>query len=133
MRTEPRAESLIRRICDSLEKTALADMTGPLAARQLKAGLWTLRRIAGSTDFATDLLAEEIADIEAVLEHRAELPDTLDARRARHVLLQARLIEADRRAQAACASGTAGADDDVRALRSLYRRMLARERASPGS
>jgi len=119
---------LVRRICDSLDRTALADMTSPLAARQLKAGLWALRRIAEAPDSSDTSLAHEIADMEALLQlppARAETPESM---RSRHVFLQERLIEADRHAQAACATGESGAWDTVCALRSLYRRMLARER-----
>jgi hypothetical protein len=122
---------LISRICDSLEKTTLGDMTGPIATRQLKAGLWTLRRVATSPDFSDTLLACEIADMEALLQLAAEPTATPDALRTRHIALQAQLIEVDRQAQAARATGEAGAGDGVRALRSLYRRMLMRERGEP--
>jgi hypothetical protein len=122
---------LIRRICNSLEKTALADMTGAVAARQLKAGLWALRRIARSPDFSDTLLADEIADMETLLRLPAEPSTTPDALRARHLALQARLIDIDRQAQAARATGEAEAEDGIRALRSLYRRMLMRELSEP--
>ena len=131
MRTEPEPALLIERICESLEKTVLAGMTGPLAARQLKAGLWALRRIAESPDFSEALLAREIADMEALLRLPSVSAEAPEALRSRHVFLQERLIEADRWAQAACVAGGPGAKDTVHALRSLYRRMLARERGQP--
>jgi len=131
MRTEPEPALLIERICESLEKTALADMASPLAARQLKAGLWALRRIADSPDFSDTLLAREVADMEALLRLPSTSAATAEALRVRHVFLQERLIETDRWAQAAYAAGGAGAKETVHALRALYRRMLARERGEP--
>lgn len=122
MRIEPRPDRLIKRISDSLERDALAAMGTPLAARQLKAGLWALRRIASSPDFSEALLREDITDMEALLGMPQDTPTDIEAVRARHVALQDILVEFDRSAQ------TMGDGAKVRTLRDLYRRMLRRER-----
>jgi hypothetical protein len=129
MNTEPHAPALLARICRTLEETALADMGSAEARRQLKAGLWTIGRIAAALDTPAESLAAEIAYMERVL---VQLGDDLSdcpagPPRARHVALQARLADADRHAQAARAGGDPQAAEAVRALRMLYRRMLDRE------
>ncbi|HEX2884948.1 hypothetical protein [Vineibacter terrae] len=141
MITEPPAYPLLLRICDSLEQTALADMESAEAKRQLKGGLWAIRKIASGLDASCGLLRAEIADMEEVLAQLGEhadadcasygsLPDSSpETPRARHVTLQARLIAVDRRAQAARAAGDPGATEALHALRALYRRMLGRESA----
>lgn len=139
MITEPRPDRLLLRLCDSLERTALADMGSAEARRQLKAGLWALRNVASVLDASGALLRAEIADIEGVLAQLARYAEkpagessdvSPPSPRERHVALQESLAAVDRRVQAACAGGDAAASDARRILRALYRRMLARERSS---
>ena len=140
MITQPPAHLLLIRICDSLERTALSGMESAEAKRQLKGGLWTIRKIASGLDASCGLLRDEIADMEEVLAQlgeRAEVDcasrgspsgDQRQAQSARHAALQVRLTDADRHFQAARAAGRPGAAQALQALRALYRRMLERER-----
>lgn len=142
MRIEPQPSFLLKRICDSLELTALADMTSPEAKRQLKAALWTLRKIAAALDPSKDLLRIEIADMESLLtiyqrsseSNFKELSGaSLDTLHHRHLDLQTQLITVDRRAQTDRETGVLEAEQTIRDLRALYRRMLERENMAQGS
>lgn len=91
------------------------------ARRQLKAGLWAIRRIASTLDSSAESLAAEIVDMEQAL---AQLDcNTSDCPagppRARHVALQACLADVERRVQAARADGDTGEDKAMHTPRAL--------------
>ncbi len=136
MTLEPRPDRLLARVCDSLERTALAQPSSREAQKQLKAGLWALRKIAGSLAERDDRLREEVDDMYALLVQHDEaaarsITNTAGDFRDRHRALQALLIELDHRTQRdRPAPGSAG-DSIRRDLRALYRRMLEREGDSP--
>ena len=140
MLIEPKADRLLARICESLERTALADMMSPYAHRQLKAGLWALRDLASSLKGQGEWLEREVADMKQVLAAHADcrpkpLPGILPyaSLEEQHLALQDQLATLDAHVQATAASRSERAGCAVRELRALYVRMLERERAAKGA
>ena len=130
MTLEPRPDRLLARVCDSLESTALADPSSRDAQRQLKAGLWTLRRLAESLARPDDLLREEVADMSAVLARHDEAASRDVAAgdlRDRHRRVQSLLVELDHRTQQGRPQPGSAGERILQDLRALYRRMLERE------
>jgi len=139
MTTQPSPSKLLARICDTLDDSVMADMGSPYARRQLKAGLWALRRLGESLHTRTERLQADVRDMQALLEHaRAGAPaagaagdEDAESLEQRHLRLQGQIEALE--AQAIAAQEDTGADvsEILRALRALYVRMLERDAAGP--
>lgn len=127
MMIHPTPGALLQRIAETLERSALNDMGSSLAHRQLKAGLWALRDIAGRLDARADVIRADIEDMRATLTAtgwKAEfgpLPNALGDAEL-HLRLQAQLEALETRQYAS----SPDSGDALRLLRALHQRMLER-------